>query len=163
MLESISGVEFPRGENMCTRVPCIVSLEVDEAVEKPFAVLATCPSYKENYIEVDLDQVGKEVTRLTEDEVSPDGKVVDKPIYVKIVRERGPVLTLMDLPGITANSPDQDDIEQATTDLTKSYVEKPEMIVLVVVPAPDDWSNSKVRAGVLFFRVMRRRATRTAT
>ena len=35
VLESISGIQFPRGDNLCTRCPSILSLEVDPAAEVP--------------------------------------------------------------------------------------------------------------------------------
>lgn len=65
VLESISDVSFPRGENMCTRCPSVVSLEVDVTVEEPFAILATDASYKQNRIECPLTQVDKQIRELT--------------------------------------------------------------------------------------------------
>ena len=35
VLESITGIPFPRADNMCTRNPCVVSLERDNSLKAP--------------------------------------------------------------------------------------------------------------------------------
>ena len=52
-------------------------------------------------------------------------------------------MTVTDIPGITAISEFQDDVEQATQSLTTKYIEQENMIVLVVIPGWEDFSNPK--------------------
>ena len=51
VLESISGIAFPRAENMCTRCPAVVSLERDDSAKEPLCVLATDASYETRRVE----------------------------------------------------------------------------------------------------------------
>ncbi|KAJ1488296.1 hypothetical protein T484DRAFT_1744570 [Baffinella frigidus] len=65
VLESISGIDFPRGDNMCTRCPCVVSLEVDRACKEPRVVLATDARYEKNRVECKLPEVAQHIIALT--------------------------------------------------------------------------------------------------
>lgn len=127
---------------MCTRCPSIKSLEIDPTVTIPKAILATDPSYQTDRRECELQEVDSQIRELT-DMVSPDGRITKNPIYIRIVRNSGPVLTLTDIPGITSISSDQSDIEEATVGLTKYYIAQSNMIVLVVIPGWEDFQNPK--------------------
>lgn len=52
-------------------------------------------------------------------------------------------MTLIDLPGITHISKigDQFNIHEATVSMIRKYIQSTEMVILVVVPASDDFSN----------------------
>ena len=142
VLESISGIRFPSGDTMCTRCPCVVSLEQDDSVEEPTAVLATDPSYAMDRVECSLPDVGQHIKRLT-DILAPDGQLTRKPMYMKITKKECPTLTLTDLPGITCFSNFQENIEDETVGLTEDYMKNPATIMLVVIPGSEDFNNPK--------------------
>ena len=70
-------------------------------------------------------------------------QVSESPIYIKVRRQEGVTLTLTDVPGITAMSTAQEDVEQVTVRLTEKYVANESALILCVVPANDDFQNSK--------------------
>ena len=70
------------------------------------------------------------------------GGVADFPIHLKIMRKDSPNLTLIDLPGIAYNTSDQGldgDIAELTKNLIIKYITPPDMIIVVVLPAVDDF------------------------
>lgn len=142
VLESISGIAFPRAENMCTRCPSVVSMERDDSVDEPLVVLATDASYESDRVECTLPEVGDHIQTLT-DSLSSGGTVTDKPIFIRVTMANCPTLTLTDLPGITSISPHQDDIEEVTVGLTNQYMANKATIMLVVIPGFEDFNNPK--------------------
>jgi hypothetical protein len=74
-----------------------------------------------------------------------DQPVMDKPVQVRYTRPSGPVMTLMDLPGITHTDEQNPgfDIHGATTAMVAKYISSENMIVLVVIPANDDFGNAE--------------------
>ena len=122
LLESLTGISFPRGEGLCTRCPIIVSLEVDEAVARPTVTLATDAAYTQESVAFELSDESKHAIRDALRErmrAVSGGKVTDAPVYAKVVRREGATLTMCDLPGITALHDAQHDVEEATTGLTE--------------------------------------------
>ena len=145
LLESLSGVAFPRGEGMCTRCPTVVSLEVDPRAVEPKVTISTDPTFAENRRTLALTEgatIRDEISRLM-GVLAPAGTVTPTPIYIKVVRRAGPTLTVCDLPGITAMSAAQEDVEEATTELTARWAANPNVVMLACVPASDDFHNSK--------------------
>jgi len=72
----------------------------------------------------------------------PPGGVADHPIHLKVLRKGSPNLTLIDLPGIAYNTADQGlagDIAEMTKSLIVKYITPPDMIIVVVLPAADDF------------------------
>ena len=70
------------------------------------------------------------------------GGVADLPIHLKVIRKDSPNLTLIDLPGIAYNTSDQGlsgDIAELTKSLIVKYITPPDMIIVVVLPAADDF------------------------
>ena len=45
LLENISGIQFPRAQNTCTRMPCVLTLLTDPAVEESFAMVSMDPNF----------------------------------------------------------------------------------------------------------------------
>ena len=142
VLESISGIAFPRAENMCTRCPAVVSLERDDSAEEPSVVLATDASYEMERVECKLPEVGGHIQKLT-DSLSANGTVTHEWIFIRVTMANCPTLTLTDLPGITSLSPNQADIEEATVALTESFMANKATIMLVVIPGHEDFNNPK--------------------
>ena len=45
LLENISGIQFPRAQNTCTRMPCVLTLLTDPTVEESFAEVSMDSSF----------------------------------------------------------------------------------------------------------------------
>ena len=149
VLEHATGLAFPRGENTCTRVPTVVSIEsIPEAdADATGLIVATDASYTQDMRSIDpgdTQAFGDAIRELT-DLLAPEGSISDRCIYVKYRRAQpGPTFTLTDVPGITFVKSGQDDIEKVTTNLTRKMIAaNDQTLVLVVLPANDDFGNSK--------------------
>ncbi|CAN0141700.1 unnamed protein product, partial [Heterosigma akashiwo] len=144
VLEALSGVNLPRGETITTRVPLLLRMECRPYIENPYALIGTDPDLEVSGKRIsDLELVAGSITELTRNLAGEGGAVQDKPIHLKIVKADGPTMSLIDLPGIAYTSADsnvEEVIQEQTTALIKKYCEQQEMIILVVVPAVDDFA-----------------------
>ena len=121
-------MKLPRGQNITTRVPLVLSLVTVPGVD-PHAVIGGDADLAAKGVEIDIAEISEEIKRLT-DELAGDGSAVRaKPIYLKVLRPSGPTLTLIDLPGITHNSADgTQDIHKETVDLVKKFISEDNMV-----------------------------------
>jgi GTP-binding protein EngB required for normal cell division len=142
LLEHISGIQFPRAENTCTRMPCVLSLLTD-ATESPHALVSLDPTF-ENAKHLQLADVEKEIKRLTDEHAKGDTFISTKPIHVRVVSQSGPQLSLIDLPGVTHNSGQMANIHDVTKSLVEQYLKQEEMVILCVLPAMSDFGNAEV-------------------
>lgn len=128
VMEALGGMKLPRGQNITTRAPLILSLVTTPGVE-PHAVIGGDADLATKGKKIEIDDVSSEIERLT-NELAGDGFAVSsKPIHLKILRPAGPTLTLIDLPGITHNSADgTQDIHTATVDLVKQFISEDNMV-----------------------------------
>lgn len=139
VLEALGGIKLPRGQNITTRVPLVLSLQNVPGVS-PHALIGREPDPEK---EINISSVDGEIKTLTT-ELAGDGfGVSNSVIYLKIVRDSGPTLTLIDLPGITHNSADGSDIHAQTVALVEEYIQNKNMVILVVIPAMDDFANAE--------------------
>lgn len=143
VLEAIGGIELPRGQNITTRVPLILSLQATPGAE-PHALIGTDPDLAHTGTEIDIEDVGEGIETLTDELAGEGAGVNEAPIYLKIIRDSGPTITLIDLPGITHNSTEENvDIHAQTVSLVKKYMQNENMVILVVIPAMDDFANAE--------------------
>lgn len=145
VLESATGLAFPRSEGMCTRVPTVVTVSKTEGDESTGVTVASDPSLTTDvhtFEATDTTAFGDAIRELT-DKLAPDGHISDSPIYVSYKRPDGPTYSLTDLPGITFCSTVQDDVEAQTIRLTKRHLENENALILCVLPATEDFHNSK--------------------
>ena len=150
VLEHATGLAFPRGEGTCTRVPTTVSVEYLPDSEPTGVTCATDPSYEDNQRVLEADDGDGFATAIRDltDLLAPDGAIGVDPIYVKYKKHGlGAPFTLTDVPGITCYSKVHSDIEKTTTELTRKMIaQNDETLILVVLPATEDFSNSKALA-----------------
>ncbi|CAG9460856.1 unnamed protein product [Pedinophyceae sp. YPF-701] len=142
VLESLSGIAFPVGDGIVTRLPCQVALREGPA----FRAVCTPP---EGHGEAVTLTDPKAVTKWIEDTtaaVAGDKKgVLDKPLSIKVEREGSADLTLVDLPGITRVAVDgqADDIEEQVKRMIQRYISREAAVVLCVLPANVDFSTAE--------------------
>lgn len=143
VLESISGIQLPSGQNITTRVPLILRIEMNKTADlKPYVLIST-EANLENAEKITIDQTAFKISEYTKKIAGDSCTVEDKPLHMKVVQNEIPSMTLIDLPGITHMSVDnaQENIHEATLNLVKKYINNPHIIILCVVPATEDFAN----------------------
>ncbi|KAL1809463.1 hypothetical protein DCAR_0729005 [Daucus carota subsp. sativus] len=140
VLESVVGKDFlPRGSGIVTRRPLVLQLHrLEEGRE--YAEFAHQP--KKRY--TDFAAVRKEISDETDRETGRSRAISTVPIYLSIYSPNVVNLTLIDLPGLTKVAIDgqSDSIVQDIENMVRSYIEKPNCIILAVSPANQDLATS---------------------
>ncbi|KAJ0837381.1 putative dynamin central domain, dynamin, GTPase region, GTPase effector domain, Dynamin superfamily [Helianthus annuus] len=140
VLESIVGKDFlPRGSGIVTRRPLVLQLHrVEEGREH--AEFAHLP--RRTF--TDFAAVRKEIADETDRETGRTKQISSVPIYLSIYSPNVVNLTLVDLPGLTKVAVDgqSDSIVKEIENLVRSYIEKPNCIILAVSPANQDLATS---------------------
>lgn len=140
VLESIVGKDFlPRGSGIVTRRPLVLQLQKTED-SREYAEFLHCPNKKFT----DWAAVRKEVADET-DRVTGKTKMISPvPIHLAIFSPNVVNLTLVDLPGLTKIAVDgqAESIVQDIENMVRSYVEKPNCIILAISPANQDIATS---------------------
>ncbi|CAK9134032.1 unnamed protein product [Ilex paraguariensis] len=127
VLESLAGINLPRGQGICTRVPLIMRLQhhSDPLPELHLEFLGRTVQTDETHISDAINQAT--------DEIAGSGKVVKK--------NGVPDLTMVDLPGITRvpvhGQPD--DIYEQISAIITEYIKPEESIILNVLSATVDF------------------------
>ncbi|PUZ41817.1 hypothetical protein GQ55_9G535100 [Panicum hallii var. hallii] len=138
VLESLAGISLPRGQGICTRVPLVMRLQDDPAVDSPKLQL----EYSNGRVVTTNEAKVAYAINAATAEIAGSGKgISDAPITL-VVRKRGvPDLTLVDLPGIT-RVPVQgqpEDIYDQIAKIIKDYIAPKESIILNVLSATVDF------------------------
>ncbi|XP_024987912.1 dynamin-related protein 5A-like isoform X2 [Cynara cardunculus var. scolymus] len=140
VLESIVGKDFlPRGSGIVTRRPLVLQLHrIEEGRE--YAEFAHLPRKRFT----DFDAVRKEIADETDRETGRSKQISSVPIYLSIYSPNVVNLTLIDLPGLTkvAIEGQLDSVVQDIENMVRSYIEKPNCIILAVSPANQDLATS---------------------
>tara|TARA_B110000977_G_scaffold201498_1_gene296427 strand:+ start:372 stop:2258 length:1887 start_codon:yes stop_codon:yes gene_type:complete len=144
LLESLSDIKLPSGQNITTRVPLILRLERQDNIDR-YAYISDNPDVENGEKIFDFEKIPHKITEYTRKIAGDGGCVEDKPIHLKVMGPSCPTMTLIDLPGITHMSLNnvQEDIHSATVNLVKKYISNEQMIILCVIPAVDDFANSE--------------------
>ncbi|XP_047949968.1 dynamin-related protein 5A-like [Salvia hispanica] len=141
VLESVVGKDFlPRGSGIVTRRPLVLQLHrLDEGRE--YAEFGHLPRRKFT----DFAAVRKEIADETDRETGRSTKQISTvPIYLSIYSPNVVNLTLIDLPGLTKVAVDgqPDSIVMDIENMVRSYIEKPNCIILAISPANQDLATS---------------------
>jgi len=142
LLESISGIQFPRAQNTCTRMPCILTLVTNPSIRDAKAAVSMHADFRQAE-ECSVQDVEMKIKDYTEQN-RQGMAITDKPLYVKVVRNSGPQLSLIDLPGVTHNSSEMENIHDVTKGLVEKYIKPKEAVILCVIPATSDFGNAEV-------------------
>ncbi|KAK4354010.1 hypothetical protein RND71_026204 [Anisodus tanguticus] len=141
VLESVVGKDFlPRGSGIVTRRPLVLQLHrIDEGRE--YAEFGHLPRKRFT----DFAAVRKEIADETDRETGRSSRQISSvPIYLSIYSPNVVNLTLIDLPGLTkvAVEGQPDSIVQDIENMVRSYIEKPNCIILAISPANQDLATS---------------------
>lgn len=162
VLEALTGVPFPRKDNLCTRYPTEIilrrgvsnSLRIkvipdplrsvdDQKAIKEFRETITSFEQLPSVMEKARELMGIENSR----EGNNNRKAFARDVLsVEIEGPDRPQLTVVDLPGIIqAKTKDasQADVDM-TVEITESYISQPRTICLAVVSATNDYANQPI-------------------
>ncbi|KAK1285708.1 hypothetical protein QJS10_CPB20g01808 [Acorus calamus] len=140
VLESIVGKDFlPRGSGIVTRRPLVLQLhKIDERRE--YAEFLHLPRKRFT----DFALVRKEISDETDRETGRSKQISSVPIHLSIYSPNVVNLTLVDLPGLTkvAVEGQPDSIVAEIENMVRSFIEKPNCIILAISPANQDLATS---------------------
>ncbi|KAL5229420.1 hypothetical protein ABZP36_028196 [Zizania latifolia] len=141
VLESIVGRDFlPRGSGIVTRRPLVLQLHKTEDGVQEYAEFLHMPKRRFN----DFSLVRKEIQDETDRLTGKTKQISPVPIHLSIYSPYVVNLTLIDLPGLTkvAIEGQPESIVQDIENMVRSYVDKPNCIILAISPANQDIATS---------------------
>ncbi|KAL6177421.1 hypothetical protein ACLB2K_048947 [Fragaria x ananassa] len=141
VLESIVGKDFlPRGSGIVTRRPLVLQLHKIDEGSREYAEFLHLPRKRFT----DFAAVRKEISDETDRETGRSKMISSVPIHLSIYSPNVVNLTLVDLPGLTkvAVEGQPDSIVQDIENMVRSYIEKPNSIILAISPANQDLATS---------------------
>lgn len=141
VLESVVGRDFlPRGSGIVTRRPLVLQLHKTDKGQAEYAEFLHAP--KKKYSE--FASVRKEISDETDRITGKTKHISNIPIHLSIYSPNVVNLTLIDLPGLTkvATEGQPDTIVEDIENMVRSYVEKPNCIILAISPANQDIATS---------------------
>ncbi|KAH7835945.1 hypothetical protein Vadar_031343 [Vaccinium darrowii] len=140
VLESVVGRDFlPRGSGIVTRRPLVLQLhKIERGTE--YAEFLHAP--KKRF--TDFASVRKEIADETDRITGKSKQISNIPIHLSIYSPNVVNLTLIDLPGLTkvAVEGQSESIVEDIENMVRSYVEKPNCIILAISPANQDIATS---------------------
>ncbi|KAJ4805165.1 hypothetical protein LUZ62_017731 [Rhynchospora pubera] len=141
VLESVVGRDFlPRGSGIVTRRPLVLQLQQTQKGEADYAEFLHLPNRKFT----DFNLVRKEIQDETDRITGKTKQISPIPIQLSIYSPNVVNLTLIDLPGLTkvAVEGQPDSIVEDIEDMVRSYVDKPNCVILAISPANQDIATS---------------------
>ncbi|OAY71357.1 Dynamin-related protein 1E [Ananas comosus] len=138
VLESIVGRDFlPRGSGIVTRRPLVLQLHKTDEGQQEYAEFLHLPKRRFTLVRKEIQDDTDRLTGKTK-QISP------VPIHLSIYSPNVVNLTLIDLPGLTkvAVEGQPESIVQDIENMVRSYVEKPNCIILAITPANQDIATS---------------------
>ncbi|KAJ8755889.1 hypothetical protein K2173_024434 [Erythroxylum novogranatense] len=141
VLESIVGRDFlPRGSGIVTRRPLVLQLHKTEDGTQEYAEFLHLPKRRFS----DFAMVRKEIQDETDRLTGKNKQISPVPIHLSIYSPNVVNLTLVDLPGLTkvAVEGQPESIVQDIEAMVRTYVEKPNCIILAISPANQDIATS---------------------
>ncbi|MFQ6619878.1 hypothetical protein Gotur_000713 [Gossypium turneri] len=140
VLESVVGKDFlPRGAGIVTRRPLVLQLHrINDG--KEYAEFMHLP--KKRF--TDFAAVRQEISDETDRETGRSKQISSVPIHLSIFSPNVVNLTLIDLPGLTkvAIEGQSETIVQDIENMVRSFIEKPNCIILAISPANQDLATS---------------------
>ncbi|KNA09498.1 hypothetical protein SOVF_153020 [Spinacia oleracea] len=138
VLESLAGINLPRGQGICTRVPLIMRLQHHSSLTPSLTL-----EYLKKSVDTDEIHVAESIESATW-EIAGSGKGISHNPLTLVVKKNGvPDLTMVDLPGITrvAVHGQPDNIYEQIHDIIMEYITPVESIILNVLSAAVDFST----------------------
>ncbi|ESW25228.1 hypothetical protein PHAVU_003G018000 [Phaseolus vulgaris] len=141
VLESVVGRDFlPRGSGIVTRRPLVLQLHKTEEGKQEYAEFLHQSRKRFSDFAAVRQEISDETDRIT----GKTKAISNVPIQLSIYSPHVVNLTLIDLPGLTkvAVEGQSDTIVQDIENMVRSYIEKPNCIILAISPANQDIATS---------------------
>ncbi|KAK9757726.1 hypothetical protein RND81_01G182500 [Saponaria officinalis] len=141
VLESIVGRDFlPRGSGIVTRRPLVLQLHKTDEGSQEYAEFLHLPNRRFT----DFALVRKEIQDETDRVTGKSRQISPVPIQLSIYSPHVVNLTLIDLPGLTkvAIEGQPESIVEDIENMVRTYVDKPNCIILAISPANQDIATS---------------------
>ncbi|KAL8268497.1 hypothetical protein R6Q59_002295 [Mikania micrantha] len=141
VLESIVGRDFlPRGSGIVTRRPLVLQLHKTEGRKEEYAEFGHMPRRRFT----DFYLVRKEIQDETDRITGKSKQISPIPIHLSLYSPIVVNLTLIDLPGLTkvAVEGQPESIVEDIEKMVRTYVEKPNSIIMAISPANQDIATS---------------------
>ncbi|GJN20162.1 hypothetical protein PR202_gb07504 [Eleusine coracana subsp. coracana] len=141
VLESIVGRDFlPRGSGIVTRRPLVLQLHKTEEGVQEYAEFLHMPKRRFTDFALVRKEIQDETDRLT----GKTKQISPVPIHLSIYSPHVVNLTLIDLPGLTkvAIEGQPESIVEDIENMVRSYVDKPNCLILAISPANQDIATS---------------------
>ncbi|XP_047180893.1 phragmoplastin DRP1C-like [Vigna umbellata] len=141
VLESVVGRDFlPRGSGIVTRRPLVLQLHKTEDGKQEYAEFLHQPRKRFSDFAAVRQEISDETDRIT----GKTKAISNVPIQLSIYSPHVVNLTLIDLPGLTkvAVEGQSESIVQDIENMVRSYIEKPNCIILAISPANQDIATS---------------------
>eukprot|EP00729_Bicosta_minor_P022546 gene22546-20645_t len=142
VLEAISGVSFPRGSGLVTRVATQLTMSCGDTWSATITAGATRRQLDEDHKE----DISKTIEELTEKLAPGSTFCADEIIEIQLVAPDAPDLTIIDLPGIVrtvTGNQDRSIIEQVDS-LIDKYIAQKRTIILCVIASNVDIATNDV-------------------
>ncbi|KAK7308658.1 hypothetical protein VNO77_42278 [Canavalia gladiata] len=141
VLESVVGRDFlPRGSGIVTRRPLVLQLHKTDDGQQEYAEFLHASRRRFTDFAAVRQEISDETDRLT----GKTKQISNVPIHLSIYSPHVVNLTLIDLPGLTkvAIEGQSETIVQDIENMVRSYIEKPNCIILAISPANQDIATS---------------------
>ncbi|CAK8570429.1 unnamed protein product [Lathyrus sativus] len=141
VLESVVGRDFlPRGSGIVTRRPLVLQLHKTDDGQQDYGEFLHAPRKRFTDFAAVRQEISDETDRIT----GKSKQISNIPIQLSIYSPNVVNLTLIDLPGLTkvAVEGQSETIVQDIENMVRSYVEKPNCIILAISPANQDIATS---------------------
>ncbi|KAG8057819.1 hypothetical protein GUJ93_ZPchr0002g24729 [Zizania palustris] len=141
VLESIVGTDFlPRGSGIVTRRPLVLQLHQIDKGAQEYAEFLHLPKTRFSDFALVRQEIADETDRMT----GRTKQISTVPIHLSIYSPKVVNLTLIDLPGLTkvAVEGQPESVVHDIENMVRSYVEKPNCIILAISPANQDIATS---------------------
>ncbi|XP_030477415.2 dynamin-related protein 4C-like [Syzygium oleosum] len=139
VLESLAGINLPRGQGICTRVPLIMRLQDNPDTDRPELYL----EFHGKVVPTDEDHVSEAINAATDEMAGPGKGILNAPLTLVVKKDGVPDLTMVDLPGITRvpvhGQPEN--IYEQISEMIMEYIRPEESIILNVLSATVDFST----------------------
>ena len=144
VIEGLTGLALPRGNNVQTRAPTELRIKCADSVEEESYSVSYRKDDEEISFPFDLESMEKTIRAAQTDLIGDENDITDEPIYVHINKYNQEELTIIDLPGVTRAllKSQHSDVEGKILNMYRNYMRPEETIIVNVVSAMVDFSTS---------------------
>jgi GTP-binding protein EngB required for normal cell division len=141
VLESITGIQLPRGENTVTKCPIVIQMREAKSKQLEHATIKIEGEDDKKLKRINLTEIKTQLEEY-QTKVLSGGKdeISETPIYICFEKVGVPNLTLYDLPGITYKT---ENLTTKIRNIINKYCEGKETLILLVIPAVQDFTTSE--------------------